>query len=179
MPAAASEAGFAVWLTGPPAAGKSTVARALAAALARRGCGPEMLESDVLRRTLTPQPRYDEAEREAFYGTLAAMAAGLAARGVAVVVDATAHRRAWRDRARRQIRRFAEVFVDCPLQLRTSRDPKGLYRAAAEGVAAALPGVQVAYEPPAAAELAVRTDLESAEAAAARILAWLVERGWV
>lgn len=178
MPTAASEDGFAVWLTGPPAAGKSTIARALAAGLERRERRPEVLESDALRRVLTPRPRYDDEERDTFYGALAWIAALLARRGVPVVVDATAQRRAWRDRARREIPRFLEVFVDCPLELRVARDPKGLYKAAARGAATSLPGLQAPYEPPETPELIVRTDLESAESAAERILALLTERGW-
>jgi adenylylsulfate kinase len=178
MPTAASEAGFAVWLTGPPAAGKSTIARALAAGLAGRGCRVEHLESDALRRLLTPRPRYDAEEREVFYGALGWIAARLAAHGAAVVVDATAQRRAWRDRARREIPRFAEVFVDCPPELRAARDPKGLYRTAAQGGTSTLPGLQAPYEPPEAPELTVRTDQEPAEASAARILSFLARRGW-
>ena len=179
MPTAASEAGFAVWLTGPPAAGKSTIARALAAELERRGRPPNVLESDVLRLLVTPVPSYDAEERERFYGTLADIAVRLAREGAAVVVDATAHRRAWRDRARREIPRFLEVFVDCPPEGRKARDPKGLYRAAAQGGASTLPGLQTPYEPPEAPELTVRTDQESAESAAARILALLAARGLV
>ena len=170
----ASEPGFAVWLTGPPASGKSTIARALATALG----DVEVLESDAVRRVLTPQPRYDEPERELFYGALAWAAALLVRRGAAVVVDATAQRRAWRDRARRDIPRFLEVLVDCPLELRQARDPKGLYREAAEGRTSTLPGLQTPYEPPEAPELTIRTDRETPEAGAARILALIHEREW-
>ncbi len=170
----ASEPGFAIWLTGPPASGKSTIARALADALG----DVEVLESDAVRRVLTPEPRYDDPEREQFYAALAWAAALLARRGVPVVVDATAQRRAWRERARREIPRFLEVFVDCPLELRIARDPKGLYRAAAEGGTSTLPGLQTPYEPPLQPDLVVRTDRESAEAGAARILALLKARQW-
>jgi adenylylsulfate kinase len=179
MGTAGSDGGFAVWLTGPPASGKSTLARALAAALERRGVRPEILESDAVRRVLTPNPRYDDEEREAFYRALAWLAALLARRGVAVIIDATAQRRAWRDRARQEIPRFLEVHVDCPLELRVARDPKGLYRAAAQGATHSLPGLQAPYEAPEAPDLAVRTDQEPAAAAAERISSLIARRGWV
>ena len=165
---------FAVWLTGPPGAGKSTIA----AALGRAGLGAAVLESDVLRAVLTPRPRYDDEERETFYGALVWIGSLLVRHGVSVVFDATAQRRAWRERARREIPNFLEVHVDCPLELRAVRDPKGLYRAAAEGRATSLPGVQSPYEPPERPDLVVRTDRESPEAAAGRILAALDAFGW-
>jgi len=54
---------FAVWLTGLPASGKSTVARALAADLGGMGIRAAILESDAVRREITPDASYGEAER--------------------------------------------------------------------------------------------------------------------
>ena len=62
---------FAVWLTGLPSSGKSTIARALVEALSARGVEAAVLESDALRRILTPQPTYSEDERETFYQAMA------------------------------------------------------------------------------------------------------------
>jgi adenylylsulfate kinase len=98
---------FAVWLTGLPASGKSTVARALAAELAGRGIRAAVLESDAVRREITRRPKYNDEERDAFYATLAYLARVLVLNGVPVIVDATANLRAYRDRARDAIPRFA------------------------------------------------------------------------
>ena len=51
---------FAVWITGLPASGKSTLARALKARMAEYGVIVAILESDELRKVLSPHPRYDE-----------------------------------------------------------------------------------------------------------------------
>jgi adenylylsulfate kinase len=166
---------FAIWLTGPPGAGKSTIADALL----RRGLKAARLESDVLREKLTPMAGFDEAGRELFYGALIWLGRLLVDHGVSVIFDATAPRRAWRERARREIERFLEVHVDCPLEIRAARDPKGLYRKAAAGVISALPGTQTAYEPPLDPELTVRADQEPADSAAERILGALRSRGWI
>jgi adenylylsulfate kinase len=170
---------FAVWITGLPASGKSTVAAALAWELTSRGLEPALLESDGLRRILTPRPRFDEEEREAFYGTMSWFGSLLVAHGVPVLFDATAHRRGYRDRARESIDRFVEVYVDTPLEVCERRDPKGIYRAGREGRAGEVPGLQVRYEPPARPDLVVHGDREPAAEAARRIAAFLERKGFL
>ena len=170
---------FAVWLTGLSGSGKSAIARELLAQLHARGVDAARLESDVMRTQLTPHPRYDERERDLFYGALAHLAEFLVKQGTPVVVDATANRRAYREAARRAIPRFAEVFVDTPQEVCAARDPKGLYRRAREGRSSTLPGAQAPYEAPLAPELVVRGERGTPAERAAEVLALLEQRGWV
>jgi adenylylsulfate kinase-like enzyme len=170
---------FAVWLTGLSGCGKSAIARELVEQLYARRLEPAVLESDVLRTQLTPHARYDASERDFFYAALAQLGAHVVAQGRPVVFDATANLRAYRDVARARIARFAEVFVDTPLEVCAARDVKGLYRAAREGKSATLPGVQAAYEPPRAPELVVQGDRGTPAGAAAAIAGWLTARGWL
>ena len=167
---------FAVWLTGLSGSGKSAIARALLAALHARGVDAAVLESDVLRTQLTPFPRYDEAERDLFYASLAQLGVFLVEKGRPVLFDATANRRAYRDAARKRIARFAEIYVDTPLEVCAARDPKGLYRG---GKTTTLPGLQAPYEAPLAPELVVRGDRGTPDAAAAAIVALLERRRWI
>lgn len=171
--------GFAVWLTGLPASGKSTIAEALHKEIAGHGMNAAVLESDVLRRILTPNPTYGNAERGAFYEGMLRIGELLTGYGVPIIFDATAHRRVYRDAARRRIPRFLEVYVDTPLPVCQARDPKGIYRRAREGKAANVPGVQSAYEPPLLPEIVVRADREPPEEAARRIVSLLVEKGYL
>ena len=66
---------FAIWLTGLPASGKSTIAVALRPQLEQLKLSVEVLESDAVRRVLTPTPTYSLAERDLFYRALAFMGA--------------------------------------------------------------------------------------------------------
>ena len=150
-----TEQGFAVWITGLPASGKSSICRELVVLLKRRGIVPAVLESDSLRSILTPEPSYDQAERDRFYLQMAEIGALLARQGIPVIFDATANRRAYRDHARARISPFVEVFVDCALETCRDRDPKGIYTAAAKGTASNVPGLQAVYEPPPAPEIIV------------------------
>jgi adenylylsulfate kinase len=166
--------GFAVWLTGPPASGKSTVARALLKQLESGGIDCAVLESDELRKIFTPHPRYDEEEREDFYAQMAWIGALLARHGVPVLFDATAHRRSYRDQARQQIANFLEVYVECPLEVCIGRDPKGIYRAA--GSSGQVPGLQAPYEPPIDPDVLIHGDRDDPDHAARQIVAALEQK---
>ena len=146
---------WAIWLTGPPAAGKTTLARAFLEVAAAEGVRVVHMESDALRRILTPEPTYSRQERDRFYGEVAELAALLVSQGFPVVVDATAPRRAYRDRLRSKVEQFLEVFVDAPREVREARDPKGLYRLGRAGRAPNLINASEGYEKPARPELAV------------------------
>lgn len=155
---------WAVWFTGRPAAGKTTLARALKELAADRGVALIHLESDPLRRILMPDATYETKERDRFYEALARLAAYLTEQGFPVVVDATGPRREHRELGRRLIPRFLEVFVDAPPDVCERRDPKGLYRAARRGDAPHLPGAGEPYEEPVRPDLAVSGTSPPAEA---------------
>ena len=167
---------WVVWLTGPPASGKSALAAALRGWLAREGVRPVVLESDALRRALTPQPTYEPEERDHFYRIVADLAALIADQGFPLIVDATAPRRMHRDRLRKRVPHFLEILVATPLDVRALRDPKGLYRKARLGEAPNLPGATGAYEEPEKADLVV-SGVTPPEDGARAIVALLRERG--
>jgi adenylylsulfate kinase len=144
--------GVVVWFTGLPSSGKSTLAREVQTRLRARGALPCVLDSDMLRQLLSPLLGYSEHERDAFYEALAGLAAELASQGQTVLVAATAHRRAYRQRARELAPRFVEVWVTTALAECQARDDKGLYAAAAIQPGT-LPGVGQSYEPPECAEI--------------------------
>jgi len=147
--------GTAVWLTGLPASGKTTLASLLAQEIRRRGFPVQVLDSDELRQVLTPQPDYSQREREWFYNSMVFIGRLLADHGVIVVFAATAHRRAFRKNARLKFPRFIEIYVKCPVEVCMQRDSKGLYQKALSGEINDLPGVQQIYEEPRSPEIVV------------------------
>lgn len=172
----AAAPGFVVWLTGMPASGKTTLARALQTRLAAQGVPAILLDSDYLRHILTPNPTYTPAERDWFYTALGQLAAWLAQEGVNVLIAATANRRVYRDQARQQIPRFAELYVRCSLATCQARDPKGIYARAQTAAQDAVPGLGAIYEPPLAPEATVDTERLSPDDAAAFVLAQLLPK---
>jgi adenylylsulfate kinase len=164
--------GAVVWLTGLPASGKSTLARALARRLRDDGREPLLLDGDELRAALVPAPGYHDEARDGFYRTLGNLACLAAGQGIAVIVAATAHRRTWRDRLRDRVPRFVEVHVATTADECRRRDPKGLYARAGPG--STLPGAGVEYEPPIAPEVVVSPGGE--DAAIEQVLLALADR---
>ena len=160
---------FAIWITGLPASGKSTIASALKPQLEGLGLTVEVLESDEVRRVITPTPTYSEAERDVFYRALAFTGQRLIAHGVTVVFDATASRRIYRDFARSLIPRFIEVAVECPLITCMERDQKGTYRKGQREESLTVPGLQSPYEPPLNPNLRINSASTSSGDAALQI----------
>lgn len=140
--------GVVVWLTGKPSSGKSTLASALHARLTQEQIAGCVLDGDQVRAAFFPRHGYDPKSRDEYYATLAALAALLARQGLVVLVPATAHLKAFRERARASAPSFVEVYVEASQAEVEARDAKGLYRAVHEGRAGGVPGADVGYEVP-------------------------------
>jgi len=140
--------GFAVWITGIPASGKSSIASELRTRLNALKIPVVVLESDEMRAILTPHAEYSLEERDRFYRALVLIGALVTRHGINVIFDATANRQLYRDHARSLITNFIEAYVQCPLDVCMKRDPKGIYRSAAAGKTATVPGMQSLYEKP-------------------------------
>lgn len=125
---------FAVWLTGLPASGKSTIAAHLQKILRKTfNLAVDVLESDDFRRNVHPYLLYNESDRNLFYCSLVYVVGILLKNNVIVIVAATASRRKYREMARARLKNFVEVYVKCPLRICMARDRKGLYEAARRG----------------------------------------------
>lgn len=171
--------GWCVWVTGLPGSGKSVVAQALLDRLEKRRVHAQIVSSDMLRKVVTPKPTYSEAERDIVYGTIVYVAKLLTKNGVNVIIDATGNRRRYRDQARKEISRFMEVYLQCPLEVCIQREtgrkrlvyaPKGIYKKAFTGKSATVPGIGVPYEEPLHPEVTVNSEKLTAEQCAQEIL---------
>lgn len=124
--------GGAVWFTGLPGSGKSSISRKIFQRLEDRGFDAKYLQMDQQRKVYFPKPEYTAREREEAYKMFAREGAELAAKGFFVVMDATAPQKSMRDLARGLIGNFAEVHVDCSLDTAMKREggrPEGLVMA--------------------------------------------------
>jgi len=82
---------WAIWITGLPGSGKTSIAREVADGLKDERL--KTLQLDEIRIIVTPQPTYSEQERDIVYAFLAYTAKVLTECGVNVIIDATANRK--------------------------------------------------------------------------------------
>ncbi len=147
--------GFCLWMTGLPSAGKTTIGRVLVERLRSRGRYVELLDGDEIRKGLSADLGFDRASREAHAGRVAFVAKLLARNGAIPIVALISPYRSSRARARAEIGRFVEVYVNTPLELCEQRDVKGLYRKARAGEIREMTGIDDPYEPPEHPEITV------------------------
>ena len=171
--------GFCIWLTGLPSAGKTTIARELTPMLRARGWNADLLDGDEIRRGLSADLGFDRISRETHAGRVAFVAKLLARNGAIALVALISPYRSSRAKARVEIGRFVEVYVNTPLGVCEQRDVKGLYKRARAGELKDMTGVDDPYEPPEAADIVVDAVRLSARESAEFILRELERQGWL
>jgi len=170
MPPCSSRA-LTIWLTGLPSAGKSTIGSALTESLNNRRVNAQLLDGDAIR-ALSPEPLgFSREDREMNLRRIASMAQSLTAEGIVAVVASICPFRDLRAEFRTQLSPFIEVFVNAPLAVCEERDVKGLYRRFRAGELKGLTGIDDIYECPLHPDVECRTDLETIEESASKILA--------
>jgi adenylyl-sulfate kinase len=149
--------GLTLWLTGLPAAGKSTIAAAVHGRLAQAGRPACWLDGDRLRAGLNRDLGFDAASRAESVRRTAEVARLFADAGGVAIVSLVSPYACDRDQARDLHERaglsFHEVWIATPLAECERRDPKGLYARARCGELSGMTGVDDPYEPPAAPDL--------------------------
>lgn len=185
MDAAAADArqdtGATVWLTGLPSAGKTTIARELAARLAAHGRRVEVLDGDEIRTFLSAGLGFSREDRDLNVRRIGFVAQLLASHGVTVLVPVIApyadSREAVRKRHQAAGTGYLEVHVATPVEVCSRRDVKGLYARQASGEISGLTGVDDPYEAPEEPDLRIEAHRQGVEESAAALSALLSERG--
>ncbi len=168
-----TDKGFTLWFTGLSGAGKSTLAQYLVPILRERGKNVEVLDGDEVRENLSKGLGFSKEDRDTNIRRIGYVANLLSRNGVVSVCAAISPYQSVRDEVRSKAARFVEVYVEAPLDVVESRDTKGLYKKAREGVIQNFTGISDPYEAPTSPEVTVHTGKESIEESAGRILEFL------
>ena len=171
--------GFTIWFTGLSGAGKSTISAILERELREQGRKVEVLDGDIVRTHLSKGLGFSKEDRDTNIRRIGWVCEVLTRNDVIAIAAAISPYRSVRDEVRERIGRFVEVFVDVPLEVAIQRDVKGLYKKALAGEIRGFTGVDDPYEPPLDPELVIRTDKETPEQSAGRLLSALRELGYI
>lgn len=166
--------GATVWITGLPAAGKTTLATALQHALREAGRGACLLDGDVIRQGLSQDLGLSRNDREEQARRVMHVAALIARSSLVALVALVSPYRDDRVRARTIHEDlglpFVEVWLDTPLAVCERRDPKGLYAQARSRAITGMTGIDSPYESPESPELRIDGAESSPQDAARRVL---------
>ena len=154
-----------IWFTGLSGSGKSTVANALEKELHTQGIRTYVLDGDNVRHGLNKDLGFTDADRVENIRRISEVAKLMMDAGIVVLTAFISPFRAERRMARELFEdgEFMEVFVDTPLEVAESRDPKGLYKKARKGEIPNFTGIGSPYEAPENPEINVFTAQDSIE----------------
>ncbi|XP_002532415.4 adenylyl-sulfate kinase 3 [Ricinus communis] len=176
--------GCVIWITGLSGSGKSTVACALSQMLYQRGKLTYILDGDNLRHGLNNDLSFKAEDRAENIRRVGEVGKLFADAGVICIACLISPYRKDRDACRKILPNgdFIEVFMDIPLQVCESRDPKGLYKLARAGKIKGFTGIDDPYEPPLNCEISLK--LNNGENAspcemAEEVISYMEENGYL
>jgi len=171
--------GFTLWFTGLSGSGKSTLAKAVADELHRRGMKVEILDGDVVRTNLSKGLGFSKEDRDINIRRIGFVCNLLTRNDVVAIAAAISPYKAIRDENRALIKRFVEVYCECPLEVLAERDVKGLYKKAMRGEIKGFTGVDDPYEAPEKPEICVHSGKETVAQSVVKILRQLELMGYI
>ena len=152
----------AIWLTGIPGSGKTTLSILLKDHLQKKNIPLIILDGDEIRKTISKDLGFSTQDRKEHNRRIIEIAKLLVKNNFTVIISLISPYRETRDLARKEIPNFVEVYVKASLDTCIKRDPKGLYKKAKNGEITNLTGLQSPYEEPINPELFLDTEKYSA-----------------
>jgi sulfate adenylyltransferase len=175
--------GFTVFFTGLPSAGKSTIANVLLVKLMEKGFLPvTLLDGDIVRRHLSSELGFSREHRDINIRRIGFVASEITKNGGIAICAPIAPYESVREEVREMIAPrggFVLVHVSTPLSICETRDRKGLYAKAREGLIKEYTGISDPYEEPRNANLVIDTSAMTPEDCAVQVITYLQEQGYI
>ncbi|WP_368490900.1 adenylyl-sulfate kinase [Clostridium sp. BJN0013] len=166
--------GILIWFTGLSGSGKSTIASELEMRLYNMGRLTYLLDGDNVRHGLNSNLGFTKEDRIENIRRIAEVCKLFVDSGIITISTFISPFKDDRDKVRKLLGKdFVEVYVDCPLEVCESRDPKGIYKKARNGKIKDFTGVDSPYEVPDNPEIVVSTNLDTVQQCVNKILDFL------
>ncbi|OBT15518.1 adenylyl-sulfate kinase [Vibrio sp. UCD-FRSSP16_10] len=170
-----------LWFTGLSGSGKSTIANAVEVKLNQLAIHSYLLDGDNVRHGLNRDLGFSDNDRIENIRRIGEVAKLFVDSGTLVLTAFISPFIQDREQVRALLPAadFIEVFVDTPIEVCESRDPKGLYKKARSGEIKEFTGITSDYEAPIAAEIHLKTAQYSIEQSAEQVVQYLRDNGYV
>ena len=170
-----------LWFTGLSGSGKSTIANAVELKLNELGKHTYLLDGDNIRMGLNKGLGFSDEDRVENIRRIGEVSKLFVDAGLIVLTAFISPFRQDRDKVRNLVNddEFIEVFIDTPLEVCESRDPKGLYKKARDGEIPNFTGISSAYEVPPKAEIHINNDKISIDMCVKKVTEYLQDKGYL
>ena len=170
-----------LWFTGLSGSGKSTIANALEVELNRLNKHTYLLDGDNIRLGLNKGLTFSDKDRIENIRRIGEVSKLFVDSGTIVLTAFISPFRKDRQIVKELVNddEFIEIFIDTPLNICESRDPKGLYKKARNGDIPNFTGISSPYEAPMQAEIHIQTDTVTIEKAIDKIIRYLKDKGYL
>ena len=170
-----------LWYTGLSGSGKSTLANKVEEKMFDMGLHTYILDGDNIRMGLNKGLGFSDEDRKENIRRIGEVSKLFVDAGVIVSTAFISPFRSDRDMVRSIVKKgeFVEIFVDAPIDICETRDPKGLYKKARAGEIKQFTGIDSPYEAPENAELTIKTGEKSLEECAQEVIDWLTSNAYI
>ena len=170
---------FTIWITGQSASGKTTLAESLRDRLVAMSYDAHVIDGDRIRNGISSDLGFSRDDVRENVRRVAEISSILNDAGVIAIVALISPYTEDRKNARLIVENLATVFIDCPLEIRECRDPKGLYRKVRAGQITGLAGMGVPYEKPESPDVYIDSSVLSLRESVDKVIDCLKEKRWV
>jgi adenylylsulfate kinase len=148
---------FALWLTGLPCSGKTTLAKQSQKVIDGLGHKTYHLDGERFRSSAAKKLSFSRRDRDQNITNAIQSAQDYQGEGYCVIASFISPYRKHRELAREKLKNCIEIFVDAPLKICEKRDVKGMYRKARAGEIKNFTGIHDAYEIPVKPHIHLKT----------------------